>query len=107
MKFGLPDSTVTNVKHTLSQFSEIDRAVIFGSRAKGNYKNGSDVDITLIGSNLSIELLTRISSTLDDLSIPYTLDLSIFSMIENQDLIDHINRAGKVLFEKAPATVLI
>ena len=106
MKFGLTDNTVSTMKLILSQFSEIDCAIIFGSRAKGNYKNGSDVDITLIGSNLSLELLAKISSKLDDLSMPYTVDLSVFSMIENQDLIDHIKRVGKVLFARSETNVL-
>lgn len=107
MKFGLADNTISNIKIILSQFSEIDHAIIFGSRAKGNYKNGSDIDIALTGSNLSFELLAKISAKLDDLSMPYTLDLSIFSMIENQDLIDHINRVGKVLFERKSSTASI
>ncbi|MCA4898488.1 MAG: nucleotidyltransferase domain-containing protein [Bacteroidota bacterium] len=100
MIFGLPDKTLTEIQQLLSQFPEVESAIIYGSRVKGNFKNGSDVDLVLSGQNLSFELLTKIGSKIDDLSTPYLFDLSILSMIENQQLLDHINRAGKTLFHR-------
>ena len=60
MIFGLPDKTLTDIQQLLSQFPEIESAFIYGSRAKGNFKKGSDVDLVLSGENLSFELLAKI-----------------------------------------------
>ena len=100
MDVGLSDKTLSYIRQTLSQYPEVESAIIFGSRAKGNFKNGSDIDLTLTGTEISVALLNKISSQLDDLSLPYTMDLSIFSFIENPDLILHIQRVGKVLYQR-------
>ena len=75
--------------------------IIYGSRAKGNYKNGSDIDLTFIGKNISDRDWSGIFQDLDELPTPYTFDLSILSTIENPDLVDHINRVGKIFYEKS------
>ena len=100
MKFGLKDETFDNVISVLAAHPEIEKAVIYGSRAKGNYKNGSDIDLTLYGEALDFSLLSRISSELYDLPIPHEVDLSIFTDIKNPDLVDHIRRVGQVFYEK-------
>ncbi len=100
MKFGLTDNTIQKIKTVFSNFSEIDQALLYGSRAKGNFKEGSDIDITFKGPQLTHHLLNQISSSLDELLLPYTMDLSLLSHIENQDLVDHINRIGIVFYDK-------
>ena len=72
---------------------------MYGSRAKGNYKPGSDIDLTLKGKELNLKLLNKISLELDDLLLPYTFDLSIYHHIKQPDLIDHIVRVGKVFYK--------
>ena len=74
--------------------------MIYGSRAKGNYKNGSDIDLTLHGKDLTFDLLYQISTAIDDLLLPYTVDLSIFHTLNDPDFIDHIQRVGIVFYEK-------
>ena len=96
MKFGLSEDNIIKIKSIFSEFPEIEEVIIFGSRAKGNYKNGSDIDLALKGSNLNLKLANSISNKLDDLFLPYTFDLVIYSQIENEDLIDHIDRVGVV-----------
>ncbi len=100
MTFGLSENTIASILNTFLQFPEVDEAVLYGSRAKGNYKNGSDIDITLKGAKLNLSLLAQISSRLDDLPIPYTIDLSIYHHIRNEDLRDHIARVGKIILNK-------
>ena len=73
---------------------------IYGSRAKENYRSGSDIDLTLFGSNLSQKLLNRISMALDDLMLPYSVDISNFDAITNADLVDHILRVGKSFYSR-------
>lgn len=101
LQFGLKQSTVGQITHVLRQYAEIERAVIYGSRAKGNYRPGSDIDLTLVGPSITHRHLLSIEQQLDDLLLPYLFDLSIFSHIENSDVIAHINRVGLVFYERA------
>lgn len=97
--FGLPARAMNALRETLAQHVHVQRAVIYGSRAKGNYRPGSDIDITLEGSELTFPELLRIASELDDQMLPYKIDLSLLSHIDNPALRAHIARVGKVLWE--------
>ena len=77
-----------------------ETVVLYGSRAKGNYREGSDIDLTLMGDVLSHTQLNRIETQIDDLLLPYAIDLSIFESIDNANLIDHIRRVGVVFYER-------
>ncbi len=98
--YGLKDSHIKKIKSIFANFHEIDIAILYGSRAKGNYHNGSDIDLTLKGDNINFNTLLKIEKQLDDLLLPYKIDLSIFHNIENKDLIDHINRVGVKFYTK-------
>ncbi|HEX2869409.1 MAG TPA: nucleotidyltransferase domain-containing protein [Ignavibacteriales bacterium] len=100
MKFGLDENTIEQIKAVFVSFPEIEEAVLYGSRAKGNFKNGSDIDLTLKGENISYSTLNNISLSLDDLMLPYMIDLSIYKQIDNPDLIDHITRVGVCFYRK-------
>ena len=100
MLFGLKTETIARIIHVFVGHDEVDEAVLYGSRAKGNYKPGSDIDLTLIGNNLDLKLLNKISLELDDLLLPYTFDLSIYHHITNPDLIAHIERVKKIFYRK-------
>lgn len=101
MTFGLSETTCATICNILKQYPKIEKAVIYGSRAKGNYQNGSDIDLTLLGEGLDYKLLTTVAGALDDSLIPYTVDLSIFAYIDNPNLIEHIQRVGKVFYQQA------
>jgi predicted nucleotidyltransferase len=101
MKYGLPDATIQKIHTVLSEFPQVNNALLYGSRAKGNYKNGSDIDLTLYGSaNLTRKVLYRIMDELDELLLPYSIDLSLFHEISDTDLITHIQRGGVPFYEK-------
>ncbi len=100
MRFGLDENDIERINSVLSSEGEVTKAILYGSRAKGNYKPHSDIDITLVGEKLDVDILNRIAWQLDDLLLPYNIDLSIYHHISNTDLIDHINRVGKLLFER-------
>jgi predicted nucleotidyltransferase len=100
MKFGLKQITIQKIQNVLCTFPQIEQAIVYGSRAKGNYKPGSDIDLTLKGENLNLSIMNKIATLIDDLLLPYTIDLSIFKNIDNPDLIDHINRVGIVLYDR-------
>ncbi len=98
--FGLKDSHINSIQSVFKNYDNVEKAILYGSRAKGNYKNGSDIDITLIGDNVDLTTLLKIENDLDDLPIPHKIDLSILHKIKNPDLIDHINRIGVTFYER-------
>jgi predicted nucleotidyltransferase len=100
MKFGLKDTTIENIGAVLAGFPQVERAVLYGSRAKGNYRNGSDIDLTLHGKDLTLNVIYKIDQEIDDLLLPYTLDLSILERLTDPDLIDHIRRVGVVFYQR-------
>ena len=80
--------------------ANLEKVILYGSRAKGNYKKFSDVDITLEGDKLTLSDLFRIQDLLYESDLPYMYDVSIFSKISNPDLVDHIRRRGIVIWER-------
>jgi predicted nucleotidyltransferase len=103
MPFGLNLKHIEAIHTVLRSHPVIDRVIIYGSRAKGDEKKGSDIDLTLMGHPLNYSVLNRITLELDDLLLPYHIDLSIYDHIDNPDLIDHIKRIGKIFYEKSSA----
>jgi uncharacterized protein len=97
---GLSDSVVEKIRAVFQSIPAVEKAVLYGSRAKGNYRDGSDIDLTLFGQQLSYPLLVKIETQLDELLLPYIFDLSLFSHIENEELIDHIGRVGWDFYRK-------
>lgn len=95
---GLSVQTIEAVCRVFAKYPQVERAVLYGSRAKGNYRNGSDIDLTLEGKDLTLSLLLKIETDLDDLLLPYKIDLAILSKIENPELKDHIQRVGVVFY---------
>lgn len=100
---GLKQKDIDSINSVFNQYQEITKATIYGSRAKGNYRNGSDIDLTLTGDNLDLTTLFKIETQLDDLLLPYKIDLSIFHKIENPDLVEHIRRVGIIFYDNESA----
>ena len=100
MKYGLTDTTIAKIHAVFARFPEIEKAVLDGSRAKGNFKTGSDIDLTLFGQALTSDLRSKIAWELDDLSLPYTIDLSLFHELNHAELREHIERVGVAFYER-------
>lgn len=100
MKYGLPEAAVQKIGAILRRYPQVEKAILYGSRAKGNYKNGSDIDLTLRGRGLTLNVLYKIMNELDDLLLPYIIDLSILDKISDPDVIEHIQRVGVTFYEK-------
>jgi len=98
--FGLPASAVLALQTVLRAHPGVEQAIVYGSRAKGNFRPGSDLDLTLVGSGLAFNDLVRIDSDIDDLMLPWKVDLSLRAHIDDAALLDHIARVGKVLWSK-------
>ncbi len=100
MNHGLTENVLKNIATVFGNYEKIYKALLYGSRAKGTYKNGSDIDLALLGENINLVDLHKIMLDLDVLYLPYTFDLVIFKNIKNNDLIDHISRIGVSIYNK-------
>ncbi len=100
MEFGLTETDTLKIRQVFALHPEVEKAILYGSRAKGTYKPASDIDLTLVGSDLNLTIQQEIELELDDLLLPYKFDISILHQISNTDLTSHIERAGKVFYLK-------
>ena len=98
--YGLREDIVNAIVNVFKAFPEVEAAILYGSRAKGNFKPASDIDLTIKGENLDLSVLNKISWQLDDLLLPYKFDLSVFEKIQDEEVIDHIQRVGKIFYTK-------
>lgn len=99
--FGLNDNIINNIKSVFSRYPEIDKACIFGSRSRGDYKETSDIDIVLYGDNLTHTLNTKIFYDLEDLYLVYKIDLINFNSLKDDDkLKENIVNEGVEIYAK-------
>lgn len=96
--FGLKKKHIDAICAVFSGYPAIEKVIIYGSRALGNFRNGSDIDLTLIENELSFKELLKIENELDELLLPYKIDLSQKRKIDHPELIDHIDRVGKLFY---------
>lgn len=102
-EFGLSARTLHRLREALRRFPQVHRAVVYGSRAKGNHKPGSDIDLALYavpGQTLGLNEVNLIAEAIEQLMLPYMVDLSAFDLIDNPALREHIERVGRVLYVK-------
>jgi predicted nucleotidyltransferase len=102
-KFGLKPSTLQKIKEVFARHPEVEQVILYGSRAKGNYRQGSDIDLAIQGDSVTLTQLLRIENELEELLLPYTIDLSHLQKIENPELVEHISRVGAVFYDKEQA----
>ncbi len=100
VSFGLKPDVIEKLCAVFAAYPEVEQVLVYGSRALGTHKKGSDIDLTLQGEDLTWQHLQRISSDLDDLLLPWKIDISLFKQIDNAGLVAHIQRVGKVLYKK-------
>lgn len=95
----LPKKTISQLVSIFSTYPEIERVIIFGSRALGNAKPGSDVDFAFSGENLTSKLVSRIHTYLEEETLlPYFFDCIHLESTQNKALLDHIKRHGINLY---------
>ena len=99
--FGLTKNDIEIIVKLLSKYEEIDKAVVFGSRAKVTYKSGSDLDIALFGKLLSFQTISKLSYEFNEESLmPYHFDILNYNTIQNEELKNHIKKFGKVIYTR-------
>ena len=100
MPFGLSNETIDRIRSVFALHPEVRRAILYGSRAMGTHRNGSDIDLTLTGKDLNLRILARIETELDDLLLPWQIDLSLRRQIQNPSLRNHIDHAGAPFYTR-------
>ncbi|MFO7153986.1 MAG: nucleotidyltransferase domain-containing protein [Caldicoprobacter oshimai] len=99
MSFGISKKSYDYIIYALSQCPAIEKAGIFGSRAMGAYKNGSDIDLVIYGRNITPEVVNRLSVMLnEELPVPYYFDIVHYDSLRNGSLKSHIDKYGKIFY---------
>ncbi len=97
---GLSSITLDKLLCVFKCFPAIEQVIAFGSRAKGNYRHGSDIDLAIKGRKLAFNELMQLENQIDDLNMPYTVDLIQYEQLGNRELVAHIDRVGIVIYSK-------
>ena len=98
MQYGLSEEELNKLTSLFDKYPTIERVILYGSRAKGTFRIGSDIDITLIGDKVDKSTLNNLEIEIDDLLLAYKFDISIFHQLSNIELVEHIDRVGKVIY---------
>ena len=102
-RFGLPEHAIQAIQQVLAAHPEVEQAIVYGSRALGRQRPASDIDLTLIGPAISAATLAHIDAELDDLLLPWMIDLSCLASVDHPALLAHIDRAGVELYRRLDA----
>jgi type I restriction enzyme S subunit len=94
MKFGVEDHIIEEITRVLQEYPKVDKAYIFGSRAMGNYRLDSDIDIAIKGYDLTVEEVLKMSTAIDKAKIGYEVDLVDYNSIKEEELKKHVDRVG-------------
>ncbi len=99
-RFGLKKGDIEKIQAVFHRYPQVKKAVLYGSRATGAWKNNSDIDLVLVGHNdLTLQILYRIMNEIDDLLLPYIFDISIYSKINDKEVLEHIKQAGVTFYK--------
>ena len=101
MSYGLTEDYINLLNAIFKQNSFIEKVVIYGSRAKGNFTERSDIDFVIYGNLEDRFQISKIKNEIEESSIPYKTDIQMFDDIKNVSLIDHIDRVGKVFYKRS------
>jgi predicted nucleotidyltransferase len=99
-KTGLSEETISKINNIFSAYSKVNKVILYGSRAMGTAGNGSDIDLTIDSQELTLTSLLKIENEIDELLLPYKIDLSIMQKIDNEQLLSHIQRVGIIFYQK-------
>ena len=100
MKYGLPESVIQKICNVFVRYPQIEKVLLYGSRAMGTARKGSDIDLSICGDDVDFSLLCRLLYELDELLLPYRIDLSIIRDMEDPEVLEHIRRVGVPFYVK-------
>jgi len=94
MNFGLPERVLKRLQDVFRNHPSIQSVTVYGSRAKGTHRPNSDIDLMLTAPNMAWDEFNHVEQEIDDLLLPWKVDLALLHQIENRDLLDHVERVG-------------
>ncbi|MBG6111727.1 putative nucleotidyltransferase [Flavobacterium sp. CG_9.10] len=100
MKYGISDKNLNLLKNIFEKYDSIEEVILYGSRAKGNYSDRSDIDLAVKGNGIDRHLIGAVSLEFSDSDFPFKIDLQDISEINNLKLLEHINRVGQIFYKK-------
>lgn len=98
--FGISDKNRDLISKVFQNFSDVKEVTLYGSRAIGTFKPGSDIDLCITKGMIDLSTLLKIETELDDLMLPYKVDLSCFETIDNPNVREHISKFGKIFYTR-------
>lgn len=93
-RFGLPIEALARILAIIAAQPEVEAVRLYGSRAMGTHRPGSDIDLCLFAPQLDLWQLMKLAGKIDDLLLPWKVDLSLWHLIDNPGLRAHIERVG-------------
>ncbi|ALO15751.1 putative nucleotidyltransferase [Salinivirga cyanobacteriivorans] len=97
---GLNNKYIEDINKIFAQYDQVEKVVLYGSRATGTYNERSDVDLVVFGENINRHIIIQIKNELEELNVPYLIDLIDYKTIDNENLVVHINRVGVEFYKK-------
>ncbi len=99
-QFGLEEENINKINSVFLKYTEIIKVIIYGSRAKGDFMASSNIDLSVFTDKKDISFLAKVEKEIDDLRLPYKVDMSINSLLENDKLKEHISQVGQIFFKR-------
>lgn len=100
--YGLLDRDISYIVKAVQDVESIKSVILFGSRAMGNYKKGSDIDLALVGEGITQQEIYKVFDLLNEVyPVPYFFDIVHYENITNEELRTHINTLGKVIWGRS------
>lgn len=96
----MSDATIGDLRDVFAKYPEVHRVLIFGSRAKGNYREGSDIDLAVEGENIDRHLLMHIQADIQDLGLLYGVDLLDLNKYKDEPIGEHVRRVGLPFYHR-------
>ncbi|MCC5935138.1 MAG: nucleotidyltransferase domain-containing protein [Balneolales bacterium] len=97
---GLKPHTTAALRAVFARYPEVERVILYGSRAKGSWRRASDIDLTMTGKALDRNIFTKIWFEIDDLLLPWKIDLSVRDQLTSPELIAEIEKDGILFYER-------
>ncbi|MBO4984418.1 MAG: nucleotidyltransferase domain-containing protein [Bacteroides sp.] len=96
--YGLSDAVIEDIRKVFRKYANIERVFIFGSRAKGTYHSGSDIDLAADGVGITYNQLMDVAIQIEDLGLLYKVDVLDYNKQKGTAIGAHIDRVGKLFY---------
>ena len=100
-QFGLRQKDMDYMLRLFASISSIEKVILYGSRATGNFEKGSDIDLAVVSRDFTYADIARIHDTLENES-PTLLGFDVlhYNKLENEKLKQQIDINGKVIYSR-------